>query len=194
MLNTPECWYMFSCVGKFVVWLVPSQEEVYLSRVAELDRITDVRNSQRKQHDELRRRRLDEFMAGFSVITTRLKEMYDHARRRRWTGACRLTRPVLRGHRLQVHTRSAPSGVWLILVVRKGCWGWGSLFLPCIAAVKIWGKLSWKILHSGVLGQKMCYPTVRQLLPSMTIWRRLVITDVSLMTVDICSCAWKCHF
>jgi len=47
-----------------------------LSRVAELDRITDVRNSQRKQHDDLRRRRLDEFMAGFSIITTRLKEMY----------------------------------------------------------------------------------------------------------------------
>jgi len=47
-----------------------------LSRVAELDHITDVRNNQRKQHDELRRRRLDEFMAGFSVITTRLKEMY----------------------------------------------------------------------------------------------------------------------
>jgi len=54
-------------------WL---QEEVYLSRVAELDHITDVRNSQRRQHDDLRRRRLDEFMAGFSVITTRLKEMY----------------------------------------------------------------------------------------------------------------------
>jgi len=49
---------------------------MYLKRVAELDHITDVRNDQRKQHDELRRRRLDEFMAGFTVITTRLKEMY----------------------------------------------------------------------------------------------------------------------
>jgi len=52
------------------------QEEMYLKRVSELDHITDVRNNQRKQHDELRRRRLDEFMLGFSVITTRLKEMY----------------------------------------------------------------------------------------------------------------------
>jgi len=52
------------------------QEEMYLKRVTELDRITDIRNSQRKQHDDLRRQRLDEFMAGFSVITTRLKEMY----------------------------------------------------------------------------------------------------------------------
>ena len=47
-----------------------------MKRVAELDHITDVRNDQRKQHDDLRRRRLDEFMAGFTVITTRLKEMY----------------------------------------------------------------------------------------------------------------------
>jgi len=47
-----------------------------LNRVAELDRITDVRNSQRKQHIDLQRCRLDEFMAGFSTITTRLKEMY----------------------------------------------------------------------------------------------------------------------
>ena len=44
--------------------------------MSELDHITDVRNSQRKQHDDLRRRRLDEFMTGFSIITTRLKEMY----------------------------------------------------------------------------------------------------------------------
>ena len=49
---------------------------MYLKRVSELDQITDVRNNQRKQHDELRRQRLDEFMSGFSVITTRLKEMY----------------------------------------------------------------------------------------------------------------------
>jgi len=47
-----------------------------LKRVTELDHATDVRNSQRKQHDDLRRQRLDEFMAGFTTITTRLKEMY----------------------------------------------------------------------------------------------------------------------
>jgi len=49
---------------------------MYLKRVGELDEITNARNSNRQQHDDLRRRRLDEFMSGFSVITTRLKEMY----------------------------------------------------------------------------------------------------------------------
>ena len=47
-----------------------------MKRVAELDQITDIRNEQRRLHDDLRKRRLDEFMAGFTVITTRLKEMY----------------------------------------------------------------------------------------------------------------------
>jgi len=49
---------------------------MYLKRVSELDQITDIRNDQRRQHDDLRKRRLDEFMAGYTVITTRLKEMY----------------------------------------------------------------------------------------------------------------------
>jgi len=44
--------------------------------VGELDQITDLRNTQRQQHEEFRRQRLDEFMSGFSVITSRLKEMY----------------------------------------------------------------------------------------------------------------------
>lgn len=52
------------------------KEEMYLQRVAELDKITDLRDSQRKYFDELRKQRLDEFMAGFSVITNKLKEMY----------------------------------------------------------------------------------------------------------------------
>lgn len=52
------------------------KEELYLQRVGELDKITDLRDSQRKYFDELRKQRLDEFMAGFSVITNKLKEMY----------------------------------------------------------------------------------------------------------------------
>ena len=52
------------------------QEELYLQRVGELDQITDLRDSQRKYFDDLRKQRLDEFMAGFSVITNKLKEMY----------------------------------------------------------------------------------------------------------------------
>ena len=30
----------------------------------------------RKQHDDLRKMRLNEFMEGFSIITSKLKEMY----------------------------------------------------------------------------------------------------------------------
>ncbi|KAL4220505.1 Structural maintenance of chromosomes protein 4 [Mactra antiquata] len=52
------------------------KEELYLQRVAELDQITDFRDNQRKYHEDLRKQRLDEFMSGFSVITYKLKEMY----------------------------------------------------------------------------------------------------------------------
>jgi structural maintenance of chromosome 4 len=44
--------------------------------VAELDQITEFRDKQRKYHEDLRKQRLDEFMSGFSVITYKLKEMY----------------------------------------------------------------------------------------------------------------------
>ncbi|XP_069103456.1 structural maintenance of chromosomes protein 4-like [Argopecten irradians] len=52
------------------------KETLYLQRVSELDNITDVRDQQRKYFEDLRKQRLDEFMAGFSVITNKLKEMY----------------------------------------------------------------------------------------------------------------------
>ena len=52
------------------------QEELYLQRVAELDQITEFRDGQRTYHEDLRKQRLEEFMAGFSVITYKLKEMY----------------------------------------------------------------------------------------------------------------------
>ena len=42
----------------------------------ELDAATERRDAVRAQHDALRKQRLDEFMAGFSVISMRLKEMY----------------------------------------------------------------------------------------------------------------------
>ena len=44
--------------------------------MSELDQITDMRDQQRKQHESLRKQRLDEFMAGFGIITNKLKEMY----------------------------------------------------------------------------------------------------------------------
>ena len=52
------------------------QEEAYLARVKELDEVTSERDQKRREHEAMRKQRLDEFMAGFSVITTKLKEMY----------------------------------------------------------------------------------------------------------------------
>ncbi|RXG71410.1 Structural maintenance of chromosomes protein 4 [Armadillidium vulgare] len=52
------------------------KEEVYLQRVSELEQITDRRNEQRKYHEDLRKQRLNEFMSGFTIISNKLKEMY----------------------------------------------------------------------------------------------------------------------
>lgn len=42
----------------------------------EVEQITEARNSIRRSHEDLRRQRLEEFMAGFGVISLKLKEMY----------------------------------------------------------------------------------------------------------------------
>jgi structural maintenance of chromosome 4 len=52
------------------------KEADYLARVAELDQVTEERNNARKEHEELRRQRLEMFMEGFGAITLKLKEMY----------------------------------------------------------------------------------------------------------------------
>mmetsp|Transcript_40140 Transcript_40140/g.83997 ORF Transcript_40140/g.83997 Transcript_40140/m.83997 type:complete len:1377 (+) Transcript_40140:128-4258(+) len=52
------------------------KEADYLSRVSDLDQITSERNEARKEHEDLRRLRLEKFMDGFSHITLKLKEMY----------------------------------------------------------------------------------------------------------------------
>jgi len=52
------------------------KEADYLSRVSELDQVTVERNNARREHEELRRQRLEMFMDGFGVITLKLKEMY----------------------------------------------------------------------------------------------------------------------
>lgn len=52
------------------------KEATYLERVGELDDITRKRDKQRKCHEDLRKMRLNEFMEGFSIITAKLKEMY----------------------------------------------------------------------------------------------------------------------
>ncbi|XP_028587254.2 structural maintenance of chromosomes protein 4 isoform X1 [Podarcis muralis] len=52
------------------------KEELYLKRVAELDEITNMRDKFREAEEDLRKQRLHEFMAGFNVITNKLKENY----------------------------------------------------------------------------------------------------------------------
>lgn len=52
------------------------KEELYLQRVGELDKITSERDNFRQAYEDLRKQRLNEFMAGFYVITNKLKENY----------------------------------------------------------------------------------------------------------------------
>ena len=52
------------------------KEADYLSKVADLDEITEQRNEARRKHEELRRLRLEMFMDGFGKISLKLKEMY----------------------------------------------------------------------------------------------------------------------
>ncbi|CAH1763935.1 4678_t:CDS:10 [Entrophospora sp. SA101] len=51
-------------------------EEEYKARTKELEEITEIRDGCKREYDELRKRRLDEFMCGFTFISKKLKEMY----------------------------------------------------------------------------------------------------------------------
>ncbi|XP_063394251.1 structural maintenance of chromosomes protein 4 [Cydia fagiglandana] len=53
-----------------------AKEELYLKRAAELDQITAQRNEVRNGYDQLKKRRTNDFLAGFNTITAKLKEMY----------------------------------------------------------------------------------------------------------------------
>lgn len=66
------------------------KEAVYLERLGELNAITAERDEARLEFDRLRKQRLDEFMAGFGVITGKLKEMYQV----RWCDGMRLLHQV----------------------------------------------------------------------------------------------------
>uniref|UniRef100_A0A4W4FM36 Structural maintenance of chromosomes protein n=1 Tax=Electrophorus electricus TaxID=8005 RepID=A0A4W4FM36_ELEEL len=52
------------------------KEELYLQRVSELDEITTQRDNFKRSCEDLRKQRLNEFMAGFNIITNKLKENY----------------------------------------------------------------------------------------------------------------------
>ncbi|CAM8982273.1 unnamed protein product [Rhodiola kirilowii] len=49
---------------------------LYNERVGELNTITEQRDDIKRQYDEWRKKRMDEFMAGFNTISLKLKEMY----------------------------------------------------------------------------------------------------------------------
>jgi len=53
-----------------------TKEAEYEARAGELRGVTESRDATRGEYDDLRKRRLDEFMSGFNVISLRLKEMY----------------------------------------------------------------------------------------------------------------------
>jgi hypothetical protein len=52
------------------------REEEYMSRAKDLEEITSKRDECKKEFDRLRKQRLEEFMQGFTLISQKLKEMY----------------------------------------------------------------------------------------------------------------------
>ncbi len=52
------------------------KEDEYCRRAEELRALTESRDAVRSEHDALRKRRLEDFMAGFNAISLKLKEMY----------------------------------------------------------------------------------------------------------------------
>ncbi|KAF8545582.1 hypothetical protein OG21DRAFT_1492201 [Imleria badia] len=55
------------------LWIARSTRK---SPFKDLDQITDEHDTQKQKYDTLRKQRLDKFMAGFSLISLKLKEMY----------------------------------------------------------------------------------------------------------------------
>ena len=52
------------------------KREEFLNRTKDLKNIINQRDAQKGKYDGLRKQRLDEFMAGFNLISLKLKEMY----------------------------------------------------------------------------------------------------------------------
>lgn len=47
-----------------------------MNRAKDLEEVSQQRDAQKQKYDGLRKQRLDEFMAGFNLISLKLKEMY----------------------------------------------------------------------------------------------------------------------
>ena len=52
------------------------RESEFLDRARDMEAVTTNRDNAKKRYDDLRKVRLDEFMAGFTAISAKLKEMY----------------------------------------------------------------------------------------------------------------------
>jgi len=52
------------------------REQEYKQRSKDLEETTGQRDAAKRLCDDLRKRRLEEFMQGFNIISLRLKEMY----------------------------------------------------------------------------------------------------------------------
>ena len=52
------------------------REAEFLDRARDMEAVSSQRDAAKKRYDDLRKVRLDEFMAGFSAISVKLKEMY----------------------------------------------------------------------------------------------------------------------
>lgn len=52
------------------------REAEFLNRAKDLDDITNARDAAKTKFDQLRKTRLEEFMTGFNMISSKLKEMY----------------------------------------------------------------------------------------------------------------------
>lgn len=58
------------------------KETEFLNRHDDLEKVISLRDDQKKKYEDLRKQRLEEFMAGFSTISLKLKEMYQVSRHR----------------------------------------------------------------------------------------------------------------
>eukprot|EP00038_Savillea_parva_P009804 m.185960 g.185960 ORF g.185960 m.185960 type:complete len:1307 (+) comp16612_c0_seq1:91-4011(+) len=53
-----------------------AKENEYINKVTDLDAITEKRDGVRAEYESMRKARLEKFFAGFKIISTKLKEMY----------------------------------------------------------------------------------------------------------------------
>lgn len=116
------------------------REAEFLDRARDMETVTNQRDAAKKRYDDLRKVRLDEFMAGFSAISSKLKEMYqvslpavqrqslltlpdDYHGRKCRDRADRFHGSLFRGYATDFHTHWVlTSGVVLSIMPPKKSW------------------------------------------------------------------------